>query len=120
MSADMCGLEESFLNAQQNKGESMEDLVKLTIDYGDGNTETMVVTKESNAYMTMLEYAKQNDYAIDEKPYLEPLEINSIQVALDHLIEFLDDTMSDAIANGEESKHREKLEATKKAKEKLA
>ena len=98
----------------------MKDLVELTIDYYDGNTETMIVTKESNAYMTMLEYAKQNDYAIDEKTYLEPLELNAIQVALDHLIEFLDDTMSDAIANNEENKHREKLKATKRAKEKLA
>ena len=26
------------------------NLVKLTIDYGDGNDETMVVSKESNAY----------------------------------------------------------------------
>ena len=49
----------------------MKDLVQLTIDYYDGNTETMVVTKESNAYMTMLDYAKQNDYAIDEKPYYD-------------------------------------------------
>ena len=49
----------------------MNKLVELTIDYYDGNTETMVVTKESNAYMTMLEYAKQNDYAIDEKPYFD-------------------------------------------------
>ena len=98
----------------------MKDLVQLTIDYYDGNTETMVVTKESNAYMTMLEYAKQNNYPIDQKPYLEPLEINAIQVALDHLIEFLDDTMSDAIANNEESKHCEKLEATKSVKKKLA
>ncbi len=49
----------------------MKDLVQLTIDYYDGNTETMVVTKESNAYITMLEYAKQNDYAIDEKPYYD-------------------------------------------------
>lgn len=49
----------------------MKDLVQLTIDYYDGNTENMVVTKESNAYMTMLEYAKQNDYAIDEKPYYD-------------------------------------------------
>ena len=61
----------------------------------------------------------QNDYQISEKPYFEPLELNAIQVALDHLIEFLDDTMDDAIANGEESKHREKLEASKRAKEKL-
>ena len=101
----------------------MKDLVQLTIDYGDGHykdIETMIVTKGSNAYTTMLAYAEQNDYAIDEKPYIEPLEINAIQVALDHLIEFLDDTMGDAIANGEESKHREKLEATKRAKEKLA
>ena len=29
-------------------------------------------------------------------------------------------TMKDAIANGEESKHREKLESAKRAKEKLA
>ena len=49
----------------------MKDLVQLTIDYYDGKTEVMVVTKESNAYMTMLEYAKQNDYAIDEKPYYD-------------------------------------------------
>ena len=49
----------------------MKDLVQLPIDYYDGNTETMVVTKESNAYITMLEYAKQNDYAIDEKPYYD-------------------------------------------------
>ena len=49
---------------------SMKDLVKLTIDYGDGKTETMVVTKESNAYMTMLEYAEQNDYSIAEEPFL--------------------------------------------------
>jgi hypothetical protein len=101
----------------------MKDLVQLTIDYGDGHykdIESMIVTKESNAYTTMLAYAEQNDYPIAEEPYLEPLEINAIQVALDHLIEFLDDTMSDAIANGEESKHCEKLEATKRAKEKLA
>ena len=100
----------------------MKDLVQLTIDYGGmvKNSETMIVTKESNAYTTMLAYAEQNDYAIDEKPYFEPLELNALQVAIDHLIEFLDDTMSDAIANGEQSKHREKLEATKRAKEKLA
>ena len=122
MSVDMFGLEE-FFPSLSNKGASMKDLVQLTIDYGDGHykdIETMIVTKGSNAYTTMLAYAEQNDYAIDEKPYIEPLEINAIQVALDHLIEFLDDTMSDAIANGEESKHREKLEATKRAKEKLA
>jgi hypothetical protein len=50
----------------------MNDLVKLTIDYGDGHykeIETMVVTKESNAYATMLAYAEQNDYAIAEEPY---------------------------------------------------
>ena len=109
----------------------MKDLVQITIDYYDGNTETMIVSKESNAYSTMLAYAEQNDYAIEEKPYFEPLEINAIQVALDHLIEFLDDTMDDAIANGEDSKdfwewrishlsHREKLESAKRAKEKLA
>lgn len=48
------------------------NLVELTIDYGDGHykdIEKMVVTKESNAYMTMLEYAEQNDYAIAEEPY---------------------------------------------------
>ena len=98
----------------------MKDLVQITIDYYDGNTETMIVTEESNAHSTMLAYAEQNDYAIEDKPYFEPLEINAIQVALDHLIEFLDDTMEDAIANGEESKHREKLESAKRAKEKLA
>jgi len=50
----------------------MNDLVKLTIDYGDGHykeIETMVVTKESNAYATMLAYAEQNEYAIAEEPY---------------------------------------------------
>jgi len=50
----------------------MNDLVQLTIDYGDGHykeIETMVVTKESNAYATMLAYAEQNDYAIAEEPY---------------------------------------------------
>ena len=47
----------------------MNDLVKLTIDYGDDHEETMVVTKESNAYATMLAYAEQNDYAIAEEPY---------------------------------------------------
>ncbi len=99
----------------------MKDLVQLTIDYGDGHyIETMIVTKESNDYATMLAYAEQNDYPIAEEPYLEALELNAIQVALDHLIEFLDDAMSDAIANGEEGKHLEKLEAAKRVKEKLA
>lgn len=48
------------------------NLVELTIDYGDGHykdIEKMVVTKESNAYMTMLEYAEQNDYPIAEENY---------------------------------------------------
>ena len=45
------------------------NLVKLTIDYGDGNEEMMVVSKESNAYMTMLAYAEQNDYPIAEENY---------------------------------------------------
>ena len=52
----------------------MKDLVQLTIDYGDGHykdIESMIVTKESNAYATMLAYAEQNDYAIDEKPYYD-------------------------------------------------
>ena len=50
----------------------MNDLVQLTIDYGDGHykeIETMVVTKESNAYATMLAYAEQNDYPIAEENY---------------------------------------------------
>ena len=47
----------------------MNDLIKLTIDYGDGNEEMMVVSKESNAYATMLAYAEQNDYPIAEEPY---------------------------------------------------
>ena len=53
----------------------MKDLVQLTIDYGDGHykdIETMIVTKESNAYATMLAYAEQNDYPITEEPFLEP------------------------------------------------
>lgn len=45
------------------------NLVKLTIDYGNGNDETMIVSKESNAYMTMLAYAEQNDYPIAEENY---------------------------------------------------
>ena len=94
----------------------MKDLVQITIDYHE---ETVVVTKDSDAHLLMRAYAEQNEYHIEEKPYFEPLEINAIQVALDHLIEFLDDTMGDAIANGEESKHREKLESAKRAKEKL-
>jgi len=98
----------------------MKDLITLTITYDDNKREAMVLAKNSEAHRAMRAYAKQNDYAIDEKPYFEPLEINAIQVALEHLIEFLDDTMEDAIANGEESKHREKLESAKRAKEKLA
>ena len=46
------------------------NLVKLTIDYGDGHykdIETMVVSKGSNAYTTMLAYAEQNDYPIAEE-----------------------------------------------------
>ena len=98
----------------------MKDLITLTITYDDNKHEAIILSKNSEAHRAMRAYAKQNDYAIDEKPYIEPLELNAIQVALDHLMEFLDDTMSDAIANGEESKHCEKLEATKRAKEKLA
>ena len=48
------------------------NLVKLTIDYGDGHykdVESMIVTKESNAYTTMLAYAEQNDYPIAEENY---------------------------------------------------
>ena len=45
------------------------NLVKLTIDYGNGNDETMAVSKGSNAYMTMLAYAEQNDYPIAEENY---------------------------------------------------
>lgn len=48
------------------------NLVELTIDYCDGHykeIETMVVTKESNAYATMLAYAEQNDYAIAERTF---------------------------------------------------
>ena len=45
------------------------NLVKLTIDYGNGNDETMVVSKGSNAYTTMLAYAEQNDYPIAEENY---------------------------------------------------
>ena len=47
-------------------------LVKLTIDCGDGHykdIETMVVSKGSNAYTTMLAYAEQNDYPIAEANY---------------------------------------------------
>jgi len=57
----------------------MNDLVKLTIDYGDGHykeIETMVVTKESNAYATMLAYAEQNDYAIAEELYYNEKHMN--------------------------------------------
>jgi hypothetical protein len=48
------------------------NLVKLTIDYGDGHykdIEAMVVSKGSNAYTTMLAYAEQNDYPIAEENY---------------------------------------------------
>lgn len=92
----------------------MNDLVKLTIDYGDGHykeIETMVVTKESNAYATMLAYAEQNEYAIAEEPFLTDMEKNAIEVALDWEIESLEcETEGD---------YTEKLKAVKSAKEKL-
>ena len=90
----------------------MKDLVKLTIDYGDGKTETMVVTKESNAYMTMLEYAEQNDYSIAEEPFLTDKEKNALEVAIDWEIESLEcETDGD---------YADKLKAIKSVKEKLA
>ena len=92
------------------------NLVKLTIDYGDGhykNIETMVVSEGSSAYMTMLEYAEQNDYPIAEEPFLTDKEKNALEVALDSLIESLE---SDA----EEYQIADKLKAVKSAKEKLA
>ena len=52
--------------------------------------ETMVVSKESNAYTTMLAYAEQNDYPIAEEPFLTPLEKNALEVALDWEIESLE------------------------------
>ena len=89
----------------------MKDLVQLTIDYYDGNTETMVVTKESNAYMTMLEYAKQNDYPIAEEPFLSDKEKNALEVAIDWEIESLEcETDGD---------YADKLKAIKSVKEKL-
>jgi hypothetical protein len=92
----------------------MNDLVQLTIDYGDGHykeIETMVVTKESNAYATMLAYAEQNDYAIAEEPFLTDMEKNALEVALDWEIESLEcETEGD---------YAEKLKAVKSAKEKL-
>ena len=88
------------------------NLVKLTIDYGNGNDETMVVSKGSNAYMTMLAYAEQNDYPIAEESFLTPLEKNALEVALDWEIESLEcETEGD---------YAEKLEAVKSVKEKLA
>lgn len=91
------------------------NLVKLTIDYGDGHykdIETMVVSKGSNAYTTMLAYAEQNDYPIAEEPFLTPLEKNALEVALDWEIESLEcETEGD---------YAEKLEAVKSVKEKLA
>ena len=90
----------------------MKDLVELTIDYGDGKTETMVVTKESNAYMTMLEYAEQNDYPIAEEPFLSDKEKNALEVAIDRLIESLE-------SDTEEYQTADKLEAVKSVKEKL-
>ena len=92
------------------------NLVKLTIDYGDGhykNIETMVVSKGSSTYMTMLEYAEQNDYPIAEEPFFTDKEKNALEVALDSLIESLE---SDA----EEYQVAEKLKAVRSAKEKLA
>ena len=90
----------------------MKDLVKLTIDYNDGKTETMVVTKESNAYMTMLEYAEQNDYPIAEEPFLTDKEKNALEVAIDWEIESLEcETDGD---------YADKLKAIKSVKEKLA
>tara|TARA_Y100000004_G_C8666573_1_gene307487 strand:+ start:64 stop:339 length:276 start_codon:yes stop_codon:yes gene_type:complete len=90
----------------------MKDLVELTIDYGDGKTETMVVTKESNAYMTMLEYAEQNDYPIAEEPFLSDKEKNALEVAIDRLIESLE-------SDTEEYQTADKLKAIKSVKEKL-
>ena len=88
------------------------NLVKLTIDYGDGNNETMVVSEGSSAYMTMLQYTRDNDYPIAEEPFLTPLEKNALEVALDWEIESLEcDT---------EGYYAEKLEAVKSVKEKLA
>jgi hypothetical protein len=53
-----------------NKGETrMNDLVKLTINYGDGHKDTMVVSKDSYAYKNMISYAEVNDYPIAEEPY---------------------------------------------------
>ena len=91
----------------------MKDLVQLTIDYGGmvKNSETMIVTKGSNAYTTMLAYAKQNDYAIDEKPYLSDAEISALKVALDWEIESLE---------CEDDGGGERLKSIMSIKEKLA
>jgi len=49
----------------------MKDLITLTITYDDNKREAMVLSKNSEAHRAMRAYAKQNDYAIDEKPYYD-------------------------------------------------
>ena len=68
----------------------MKDLITLTITYDDNKREAMVLSKNSEAHRAMRAYAKQNDYAIDEKPYLSDAEISALKVALEWEIESLE------------------------------
>ena len=68
----------------------MKDLITLTITYDDNKREAMVLSKNSEAHRAMCAYAKQNDYAIDEKPYLSDAEISALKVALEWEIESLE------------------------------
>ena len=68
----------------------MKDLITLTITYDDNKREAMVLSKNSEAHRAMRDYAKQNDYAIDEKPYLSDAEISALKVALEWEIESLE------------------------------
>ena len=68
----------------------MKDLITLTITYDDNKREAMFLSKNSEAHRAMRAYAKQNDYAIDEKPYFSDAEISGLLVALEWEIESLE------------------------------
>ena len=69
----MCGSEESFQNAQQNKGEtSMNyELIELTIHFENKESEYMIVSLDSTAHQLVRDYVKANGYELIEKPIKE-------------------------------------------------
>ena len=100
----------------------MNELITYEINYGADHKERFQVTAGSNAESLVKDYAEANGYEIREVERkgalildLDPLEVNALQVAMDHFVEFIDDIVAQGEGDPDEVEGDEAKQAAVKS-----